>query len=151
MDRFFASLVTLSSAAFCGLWVYVTIAGLLGAVEAYWWGGKGWFLPVFGMLVLTLGAIPSAFMVQKLMKRAHAVPSFRRLSAIGLVQGLALTPSLGVVSLFTRLVLEAMGMEVRGLVELLAVVLNMTLAFFVSILTPVLVLIAFRKMSSFSE
>jgi hypothetical protein len=126
------------------MWGYATVAGLLGVIEAFWWGGKGWFMPGFGTLLLLLGALPSNWMVHKLLSRRRTTtPSFRGLFAIGLLQGLGMFPMIEIVSSLVKFAVSTTSMVVHGYAELIFIALDLTIGLAMSTLASTLIVVWF--------
>lgn len=144
MTRFVNSTALFFLAAFVGMWGYVTIASIFGAVEAYWWGGKGWFMPAFGTLLLIISSAPSTWVVPKFAARMSTKPfSFGGLCTVGFLQGFTIFPALHIVSLLVNFVMLTMSVTVQGFAEFVFVVLKVTIAFGLSTLASILIVIWF--------
>ena len=121
------------------MWGYAALAGAMGTVEAFWWGGKGWFMPAFGTIILLFGAAPSNWMTQKLFRYRHMTPpSFRGLFAIGLLQGLSMFPTIDLVSSFVKFALTLRSIAVHGLAELFVIAVNVLMGIAISALVSAL-------------
>jgi len=92
--------------AVSGLLLLCAVLGLTGAAEPFWWGGKGLFMPLFGMMAL----IPVSFLIYPITRfalRNESVPTSQSkptLSSIAVVATIYAVAFYPIVYLWAHLV-----------------------------------------------
>ena len=135
-----ASLVragTFSAAALVGVWLYATLNIIFGSGEAYWWGGKGWFVPGIGTILLLLAAAPSYWLVEKLFSRVNRL-SYPVLATIGFLQGFSFFVVLLAVASLANAILMSISFSMSAWSEIFLLCINVLISMGICTLTPAL-------------
>lgn len=143
------SIFTIIIGSVFGLWLYVILASLLGIItEPFWWGGKGWFLPMLGTFVMVVGSVPLCFIAKLFFKHSEPLPNVRHLLSVGFFHGLLFLVALQMTTYLIGMMVGLVAFQFSAVIEVSIAFLKAGTAFLVSGILSMLIVIWFMNRKS---